>query len=178
MPLPRLVALLKKKPEAVSRAASRLKASSVLNINLGVLGRDVSSRQWIYVPEKKLPFYRVGFYHNFSKSLAPKGGSSLYAEISFPSGTRIDKGLALRKTLQGLRSMGILRPSDRIAAQFVAEIPGAYVVYDTERSANVALIQAFLLKHGVRSVGRWGNWEYSSMEDAIWQGAEAVGWKH
>src|SRR5205823_6485379 len=66
MPLPRLVALLKNAPARIAKAASRLRASSVLNVNFGIKGRNVSDKQWIYVPERSLPFYRVGFYHNFS----------------------------------------------------------------------------------------------------------------
>ena len=77
----------------------------------------------------------------------------------------------------GLIKMGILRKSDKIAARFVADIPSAYVVYDAHRTASVKTIQAYLKENKVISTGRWGNWEYAAMEDAIWQGAEAVGWK-
>src|SRR5258708_7257352 len=83
LPLTRLVAILKDAPAAVEAAASRLRASSVLNVNFGISNRNVTDMQWVYVPEKHLPFYRVGFYHNFSKALAPKGASSLHAEISY-----------------------------------------------------------------------------------------------
>ncbi|MES2202113.1 MAG: FAD-dependent oxidoreductase [candidate division FCPU426 bacterium] len=178
LPLPRLVALLKQKPAAIAQAASRLRATSVMNVNLGVSGRDICSKQWIYVPEKNLPFYRVGFYHNFSKELAPRGASSLYAEISHAPDKPLDKKKAVAQVRKGLIAMGILRPSDRIAAEFVTDIPSAYVVYDDHRAQSVGTIQAFLKKQGVQSIGRWGNWEYASMEDAIWQGAEAVGWKY
>jgi hypothetical protein len=70
--------------------------------------------------------------------------------------------------------MGILKKSDQIAAQWVADIPGAYVVYDAWRGESVAMIQKYLRSLDIISTGRWGNWEYAAMEDAIWQGAEAV----
>ena len=91
LPLKRLVGILKDAPERVQRAASRLRASSVLNVNFGISSRNVTDMQWVYVPEKQLPFYRVGFYHNFSKALAPQGGSSVYAEISYSAERPIDK---------------------------------------------------------------------------------------
>jgi protoporphyrinogen oxidase len=74
----------------------------------------------------------------------------------------------------GLMKMGLLRRSDRIAAQWVADIEDAYVVYDAHRAEAVGRIQAWLKTQGIISTGRWGRWEYSAMEDAIWAGAEAV----
>ncbi|HTB23396.1 MAG TPA: FAD-dependent oxidoreductase [bacterium] len=174
LPLPRLVAILKDAPAEVKRAAARLRASSVLNVNLGIAGRDVSSKQWIYVPEPHLPFYRVGFYHNFSKAMVPRGGSSVYAEMSYSPQRPIDKAAAPARVKAGLRSMGILRAGDRIAAEWVADIEDAYVVYDAQRTESVESIQSWLRARDIVSTGRWGRWEYAAMEDAIWQGAEAA----
>jgi protoporphyrinogen oxidase len=175
LPLTRLVAVLKEKPARINRAVSKLRASSVLNVNFGIGNRDVSDKHWIYVPDLSLPFYRVGFYHNFSKELAPKGASSVYAEMSYSAERPLNKKEAPRRVHEGLIKMGILRKSDRIAAEWVADIPAAYVVYDSHRTENVNTIQSFLRENHVISTGRWGNWEYAAMEDAIWQGAEALG---
>jgi protoporphyrinogen oxidase len=174
MALPQLVSIIKGAPPAVKKAAARLRASSVLNVNLGVSNRDVSTKQWVYVPEPQLPFYRVGFYHNFAKALAPRGGSSVYAEMSYSNERPIDKAAAPEAVKAGLRKMGILRAGDTIAAQWVADIDNAYVVYDAHRTASVTTIQAWLREQNIISTGRWGNWEYAAMEDAIWQGAAAI----
>jgi protoporphyrinogen oxidase len=174
LPLTRLVSILSAAPAPVKRAAARLRASSVLNVNLGIRGRDVSTKQWIYVPEPHLPFYRVGFYHNFSKAMVPKGGSSVYAEMSYSPQRPIDKAAAPARVVEGLRTMGILRRSDTIAAQWVADIQDAYVVYDEHRTPSVNTIQSWLRSQDIISTGRWGNWEYAAMEDALWQGAAAI----
>jgi protoporphyrinogen oxidase len=172
--LPALAAMTKGAPASVSRAAKKLRASSVLNVNLGISGRNVSTKQWVYVPEPHLPFYRVGFYHNFSAALAPKGGSSVYAEMSYSPTRPLDKKKAPARVRAGLIEMGILRKSDKIAAMFVADIKNAYVVYDAHRSDAVATIQDYCRSQGIVSTGRWGNWEYAAMEDAIWQGEAAI----
>jgi protoporphyrinogen oxidase len=172
--LPTLVAMTKGAPTTVSRAAKKLRASSVLNVNLGIRGRNVSTKQWVYVPEPHLPFYRVGFYHNFSAALSPKGGSSVYAEMSYSPSRVLDKKKAPARVRAGLIEMGILRKSDTIAAQFVADIKNAYVVYDAHRSDAVATIQDYYRSRNIASTGRWGNWEYAAMEDAIWQGEAAI----
>ena len=174
MPLPKLIDITLGVPAAVKKARARLRASSVLNVNLGVAGRNITTKQWVYVPEPDLPFYRVGFYHNFSASLAPQGGSSVYAEMSYSPERPLDKAQAPARVKAGLLKMGILRKSDKIAAQWVADIQDAYVVYDSHRTRSVGVVQAWLKDQGIVSTGRWGNWEYAAMEDAIWQGAEAV----
>jgi len=175
LPLTKLIDLALGVPTHVKRARARLRASSVLNVNFGVAGRDITTKQWVYVPEPGLPFYRVGFYHNFSAALAPKGGSSVYAEMSYSPERPLDKRAAPSNVKAGLLKMGILRKSDRIAAQFVSDIQDAYVVYDAHRTESVGIVQAWLREQGIVSTGRWGNWEYAAMEDAIWQGAAAVG---
>jgi protoporphyrinogen oxidase len=175
MHLPHLVAVTKGVPARVKAAARKLRASSVLNVNFGIQGRNVSTKQWVYVPEPHLPFYRVGFYHNFSQALAPKGGSSVYAEMSYSPQRPLDKEKAPARVRRGLIEMGVLSPSDRIAASFVADIKNAYVVYDAHRAGAVAVIQDYFKSHGIISTGRWGNWEYAAMEDAIWQGEAALG---
>lgn len=174
LPLKTLVARLRGVPKELRRAAGRLRAASVLNVNLGIGGRNVSSKQWVYVPEPDLPFYRVGFYHNFASSLAPKGGSSVYAEMSYSEERPLDKASAPKRVRRGLERMGILRRDERVDVEWVADIADAYVTYDVHRSEAVARIQDWLRSKGILSVGRWGRWEYSAMEDAIWQGAEAV----
>ncbi len=175
LPLKTLVSLIPACPARVRRASARLRATGVLNVNFGVAGRNISDKHWIYVPEERFPFYRAGFYHNFSPAMAPRGCSSVYAEVSLgPASPRVDPARAAEKVRRGLIEMGVLKPGDRIAARFTAHIPGAYVVYDPHRAAAVAEIRDYLRENGVLSTGRWGSWEYGSMEDAIWQGIEAA----
>ena len=44
----------------------------------------------VYFPEEKYPFYRIGFPSNFSGSVAPKGCSTMYIEVSYCSSNSID----------------------------------------------------------------------------------------
>jgi hypothetical protein len=47
------------------------------------------------------------------------------------------------------------------------EIPHAYVLYDEQYGAAKAEILRFLEHARILTAGRYGQWEYSSMEDAI-----------
>jgi len=48
-----------------------------------------------------------------------------------------------------------------------SEIPHAYVLFDEQYGPAKAEILKFLAQTGIQTAGRYGQWEYSSMEDAI-----------
>jgi hypothetical protein len=106
--------------------------------------------------------------------VVPPGASSVTAEVSFSKARPIDKGAAVRQVKSELERIGILRRGDRIGVEAIFEIPCAYVLYDHARRDAVAAIQRYLRGRGILSVGRYGAWEYSSMEDAIAGGKEAA----
>jgi protoporphyrinogen oxidase len=53
-------------------------------------------------------------------------------------------------------------------------IPHAYVLFDHAHAASRATVLAHLAAHHVHAVGRYGRWEYSSMEDALMSGLSAA----
>ena len=213
-PLPRLLGLIEDLPQDFKKAGEQLRYLSVFNLNLGIARDRVSDSHWIYFPEKEFPFYRVGFFSNFSYALSPPGTSSLYVEIThLPTEMRSTENLpqerpALRKasgggppalrpavlcrgepkcspsitdyglrndvvvkeTIKGLIDCGILKRSDELVTALVIPIPYAYVMYDKFRKENLPAILRFLRNEGIYSIGRYGAWEYSTMEGAILQG--------
>jgi protoporphyrinogen oxidase len=76
----------------------------------------------------------------------------------------------VKETIKGLIQCGILKSSDELVTALVIPIPYAYVVYDQFRKENLPAILRFLRNEGIYSIGRYGAWEYSTMEDAILQG--------
>ena len=70
--------------------------------------------------------------------------------------------------------MGIIsRPGD---IRFVRErrIPHAYVVYDHQWQRARARILDWLRARSIHSIGRYGDWNYSAMEDALVAGRETA----
>jgi hypothetical protein len=74
------------------------------------------------------------------------------------------------RVLEDLRRCGLLRADDRIVARQVMVVDPAYVVFDEHRRTAVPDLLGWLAERGIRSIGRYGRWEYGSMEDAIHQG--------
>ncbi|OGS44987.1 MAG: hypothetical protein A2539_04745 [Elusimicrobia bacterium RIFOXYD2_FULL_34_15] len=174
IPLPELVKLIKKPASNVLNASRKLKWTSVLNINIGVQRENISDKHWIYFPEKKFSFYRVGFYHNFSKLLCPPRTSSMYIEISnLPIG-QVNSQNIYKKVVNDLKIAKILKPSDKIISKLILHIPYAYVIYNKERNFALQTIQSFLRKNDIFTIGRYSKWNYSTMEEAILEGREIV----
>ncbi|MDR0306555.1 MAG: FAD-dependent oxidoreductase [Chitinispirillales bacterium] len=179
-PLPLLVNGIEDDIGDIRDAASRLRAVSVLNINLGIKG-DLGDRHWIYVPEEEYLFHRLGFTNNFSDSMAPSGHSSIYLEISYDPKKGIDVEWARGKCVDDLIKMGIIGSADQVVCEKILDIPYGYVIFDDQRQNSIDKINNYLESKNIYSAGRFGSWEYSSMEDAFLLGvkaAESISAKH
>src|SRR5665213_229741 len=145
-------------PKMVNAAASRLRATSVYNLNLGVQRENCGDgKHWVYFPEKQFPFYRVGFPHTFSTESVPKGCSSVYVECAHnPINGAMVMPRLKRDCIKALNDCGILRSDDKILAEVELVIPTAYVIYDKARTPNVNVIMDYLAKNKVHSLGRYG----------------------
>ena len=169
VPLSELVRIVNEAPQNVREAAKSLEYVSVLNINLGVKGL-IKEKHWIYVPENRYIFYRIGFAHNFAESMAPPGCSSIYTEISYQPSDRLNVEGTVRRVISDLIAMKIIHCRDDVISQMVIDIPCAYVIFNHARNAALRVIRRFLTERAIFSIGRYGRWEYKSMEDSFMDG--------
>ena len=94
--------------------------------------------------------------------------------MSATRGGLIEERDVYEACLAGLRRAGILRPDDRIVARKMFVINPAYVIYDRDRRVALPAIFDVLEKERIFSLGRFGGWEYSSMEDALRHGKQVA----
>jgi len=166
--LPFLCDLLSGDLPADFRAARKaLRWVAVLNVALGVEGEAPTDQHWLYFPDPELPFYRVGFPSNHGE-LAPPGCHTVSIEISLDPGTGDFEALAAPAE-EKLASIGLLDPA-RIRTRLLQIIDPAYVVHDHRRTQALRCLLPFLEEHGIYPAGRWAEWKYSAMEDAIADG--------
>jgi len=170
IPVPELIRRCTDLPQAIRDAAAGLRCVSVYNVNLGVARERVSDYHWIYFPEPEYPFYRAGFPMNFSPALGRPGCSSLYVEISHQPTESITPAILLQRIRAGMERAGIFGPDDEIVVADVRDIRYAYVLFDKHRARALPAILEELERRGIHSIGRYGRWEHTSMEDAIAQG--------
>jgi len=167
IPLRNLIDLITPKPSTLEDLKNKLDYVSVFNINLGVARERISPYHWIYFPEEEFVFYRCGFPTNFSEHIAPEKTSSIYVEISFRGGDKFNENLVFSKTLDGLAECGILKSGSEIIHKSTRLIEIAYVKYTHARKDTLSKIFDFLSKSRISTIGRFGAWEYSAMEEAI-----------
>lgn len=177
LPLDRLLGMLRGAPDEIEEAALRLNVLSVLCVNLGVKGPPVSDQHWIYIPEPEYTFHRIGVYSNFMD--LPPDKNSLYLEVTLPGPVEDSSSAGVDEMVERVRSEFKGTPlwnegGHEIEVMEAFLIEHGYVVYDGYRRDHLPGIMSYLAEHGIESVGRYGRWEYSAMEDAIRQGIETA----
>ncbi|HOI08924.1 MAG TPA: protoporphyrinogen oxidase, partial [Myxococcota bacterium] len=164
-----LVELAIDAPDAVRDAARRLRCSPLRYVNVALdVPRPLDGNHWIYLPEARYPFYRVGSASNALPGLAPAGRSSLYVELANDQQASEPEVVA---SLAGfLKEIGSIEHERQIRFAAFREHPWGYVIFDRHCADARAAILDFLASRGVHSIGRYGGWTYNSMEDAILDG--------
>jgi protoporphyrinogen oxidase len=170
--LPELVRLCGGAPPAVLEAAQALRATTVTYVNIGA--RDVGAPpfHWVYLPEDRYAPYRVGSASAAVPSVAPPGRRSFYVEFS--AGGPLDAAQVERQAVETLLDLGFVRERDDVLFTEARSIPHAYVIYDDRYGPAKQEIVSWLEARDVHVAGRYGRWEYSSMEDALLAGRECA----
>ena len=163
-PLKELLLSIKDLPKNISTLTKKLECTSTRCINLGIkyknnLPEMIKDIHWIYVPEKKYPFYRVGVYSNVTKKSAPKNCYGLYIEMSDTK--NCDKVIPI------LKQIGIMNNDDEVVSLNVIDMKYAYVIFNKDRKNILNKIFKFLKDNNIYCLGRYGSWEYSFIEKNI-----------
>jgi protoporphyrinogen oxidase len=172
IPLPEMVELVGGAPPAVREAARSLRAATVTYVN--VAARDVGAPpwHWVYLPEPHLRPYRVGSASAAVPALAPPGTRSFYVEMS--AAAPVPPREAEAAARHALLDLGMIHSESDVLFAETRAIPGAYVLHDHAYGPARGEVRAWLAGRDVLVAGRAGNWEYSSMEDALLGGREAA----
>jgi protoporphyrinogen oxidase len=172
-PLPELIRGLRPLPDWLAKIARGLRWISVWALNVGVKRAGVSDQHWIYFPEARYPFFRVGCYTAFGPHLAPPGHSALYVEVSGHTASGLGSGW-VGACLEGLVACGLLRDLGEVDVAEPVLVPVAYVIHDLARLTTLPRALAFLEGEGIRCVGRYGGWGYGTMSQALAEGRDAA----
>jgi protoporphyrinogen oxidase len=165
--------------EELVAAATKLSHSSTISFNIGLRGTlrpEFENLHWIYVPDRAIPFYRVGFYSNISNGVCAPGHSALYVEVgvSPEDADRTDLVKDLQPTvLRRLEELGWIRSED-VVCVVTHVLRYAYVHHTNDRDQLVGFILEQLRKRDVFAIGRYGLWDYTSMEDSMESARSAV----
>jgi len=171
LPLSQLARVLAGAPGPVQEAAAKLRSVSVTVVEVGAEDNGGERFHWAYFPERRFPFYRVGSPSEVNPALAPRGCRSFAVEFSHRGPFDLESARAA--AVAGLAGCGLLEES-KVRLVRARTIPVAYVLFDHHHQAARACVLEHLAAHGVEVAGRYGRWEYSSMEDALLSGRDAA----
>ena len=165
--------------EELNALGRALTHSSTVAFNLGLRSAPAEALRdvhWVYVPQRDIPFYRVGVYSNLSPGMCPSNMAALYVEIGVP-GESLDaadmEGDLYPRSLEALEGLGWIDRSD-IVCVVSQQIRCAYVHHTPAREKAMDNILRRLHAFGVFPMGRYGTWDYTSMEDSISSGIETA----
>lgn len=158
IPFPKLIEMC-----GVSYDKSLYTCNKVLVFNIGFdkKGHD-RKNNWVYYPESKYLFYRVGCYDN----IIPSDRLSVYVEIGYKEDEAINIDNAFLRVLEDLRESGMISDHKVVSSCYVIMDP-AYVHVTGRMEEDRNLKKQVLSCYGVYSIGRYGSWMYCSIEDNI-----------
>lgn len=139
----------------------------VFNLGFDTKGTD-QTNHWLYFPEKKYSFYRVGFYDNILGS----DQMSLYVELGFNKDTKINPHEWLGKVLKDLKETEIITEDQTLIDYESIIMNPAYVHINSASIQDVLEKKKVLEQHNIYSIGRYGSWTYCSIEDNIKEARE------
>lgn len=150
--------------------------TSVLVLNIGALrGPKCPKEHWIYIPQSRAGFHRVGFYSNVDVSFLPKSSRhncdrvSIYVERSFKAGDHPGspavRGYEM-EVARELQSWGFIEAPEVIDATWIP------IAYTWSRPASPWRDESLrlLADHAIYQVGRYGRWKFQGIAKSLKDG--------
>lgn len=173
LPLPEISKMINSAPSKIYKACNALHYTSGYMISLGFNKPDIPKYLWFYIYDDEILCSRVHSPSLKSKNNAPKGCSSLQAEVFFDCKSKIpSKNAVLKRTIENLCNMGLFSKNDIILSDIRFE-KYANVTFDHNIYKNRKILLDFLAKNDITSIGRFGKWEYLWSHQAFKSGMQA-----
>jgi len=161
------------------RTSADLSHSSTISFNIGLRGPlrpEFENLHWLYVPDRTIPFYRVGFYSNIGTGMSTPGHNGLYVEVGLLP-EEADRTNLIRdlqpKVMKSLEQLGWVDSRD-VVCVVIHVMRHAYIHHTPHRDRALNTILARLREASIFPMGRYGLWDYISMEDSMESARTAV----
>ena len=171
IPLPLLLRAVDGAPAELKASADRLEAVSLRVMMILVADPLPAAPQRVYLPDPAIPPHKVAFNHRSSDALSRRPVHAIMCEISHSPEKPLPPDQDLEgATLDWLRGSGLVPAQAGVAEIRHVDVPYGYPAYTAERAAIVAESKAWLEKQRIRTLGRFGAWDYANSDECIHQG--------
>jgi len=178
IPVTEFVNLLEPKtPKEVLETAKNLKFRSHVSLFVTLNKPSVFPDQWIYFPDKEIPFGRIMEPKNFSKKMSPANKTSLLVEFFCWENDKIwnaSKEELFELSIKWLEKLGFVRRKE-VIDYFVHKEKYAYPVYDLKYKENLSKVKNYLNQfRNLLLIGRAGCFRYNNQDHALEMGILAA----
>ncbi len=178
IPITELTELMDPSPSREILEASRgLKFRSHVSLFITLDKDRVTDNQWIYFPDRNVPFGRVMEPRNWSAAMAPVNKTSLLVEFFCWHNDEVWNASAealAALALPELEKSGLVRKRE-VRRYFVHRERYAYPVYDLQYQSRVEILKEYFAGfRNLRLIGRGGRFRYNNMDHAMETGILAA----
>ncbi len=178
IPITELVNLLEPRaPDEVLRASEHLKYRSHVSLFLTLDKTSIFPDQWIYLPDKEIPFGRIMEPKNFSNQLSPPGKTSLLIEFFCWENDEVWKARReelFQLSIGWLEKLGFVKRRE-VMNSFVHRERYAYPVYDLHYQEHLGKVKNYLGEiKNLQLIGRAGCFRYNNQDHALEMGILAA----
>lgn len=160
-------------PKRVIDAVNNLKWRSQVYVVITLDKERITDDNWIYFPNKNIPFGRLAEMKNFSDEMAPPGKSIIIVEYFVTEGDKfwsMDKEKLFLLTLKHCKKMGLFSKNE-VRQHYVFKKKFVYPIYDSTYQENVTVVKEYLdAFKNLTYVGRPGRFFYTNQDHSLEMG--------
>lgn len=164
-------------PSEILAAGNSLTYRSQVYLFLTIDKNSITKDQWIYFPNKDVPFARISEMKNFSKKMSPLDKTSLFIEFFCSEGDvvwNMSKEELFELSLRHLESMGFLK-RNQIRKSYVIKKRNVYPVYNLNYKSYLNEIKNYIdTFSNLFYIGRPGRFRYNNQDHSLEMGILAA----
>ncbi|MBL9087150.1 MAG: FAD-dependent oxidoreductase [Planctomycetia bacterium] len=170
LPLTELVARTPAAPADVREAVAGLRAVALRVVAAVVEGPETSDVQRIYVADDRCVAHKVARNHTSSPALRARPRHVIVGEVSTTPDKPPPPGDLAARFVRELVALGEVASPDRVVRTVDLDVRHGYPLPTADRAARVAAVRAWLARHDVHTVGRFGGWAYVNSDACLHEG--------
>jgi protoporphyrinogen oxidase len=166
-----------KPPSKIIEAAQQLRWRCQVYLFITFNKEKITDDNWIYFPDKEIPFGRISEMKNFSKEMAPKGKTSLLIEFFTFENDHIwnaTEGEIFNLAMQHLEKIKFVAKED-VRTYKIFRKKNVYPVYDMNYKEPLQKIKDYLNTFkNLHFIGRPGRFKYTNQDHSLEMGIAAA----
>src|SRR3989338_4517145 len=176
IPITQFIGLLSPAPpREVIDATINLKWRAQVYLFITLDKEQVTDDNWIYFPNKEVPFGRISEMKNFSKDMSPEGKTSLFIEFFVTENDKIwnmNKEELFELTINQLQKLKLnFFKKEEVRRYYLIKRRNVYPIYNLDYQKNLKIIKDYLDKFtNLYYIGRPGRFLYNNQDHSLEMG--------